>query len=129
MVRMLVGIFLGMTLVSASAGAEGIKTRDVQIAINDVFVPDSQKSNGESYVVISGMFPNSCYSWNRAEVKHVSQSTHEVRVFAKVSEAMCLMVLVPFTKEVVIGELSRGEHTLKFINGDGTFQERTLNIP
>jgi hypothetical protein len=38
------------------------------------------------------------------------------------------MVLVPFNKEVKLGKLNAGKHTLKFLNGDGTYLEKTLTI-
>jgi hypothetical protein len=38
------------------------------------------------------------------------------------------MVLVPFTKEVKLGKLNSGKHTLKFLNGDGTYLEKTMAV-
>ena len=41
---------------------------------------------------------------------------------------MCLMVLVPFTKEIRLGKLSVGTHSVKLVNGDGTYIEKQINI-
>jgi hypothetical protein len=45
-----------------------------------------------------------------------------------VSQGMCLMVLIPFQKDIRLGKLDSGEHQLKFLNGDGTYMERTLKV-
>lgn len=82
----------------------------------------------EPVAVLSGTFPNSCYSWNRADVANVSETLHEIRAIANVRRGMCLMVLVPFSEEVQVGRLSRGTHTLRFMNGDGTYQEQQVIV-
>ncbi len=124
-------LILGLALLAGTLGhaQSAPMTKEVYISIHDVFIPENQKPNGDSFVVVSGMFPNSCYRWNRAQVTPLSDKVHEVRLVATVSQTMCLMVMVPFSKEVVIGQLSRGEHTLRFLNGDETYTERTLTIP
>ena len=38
------------------------------------------------------------------------------------------MVLIPYTKEVAIGKLDKGSHTLRFMNGDGTYIEKKLDV-
>lgn len=113
-------------MVHADSGT--IPTKEVFLTINDALVPETTKPNGDSYVVVSGMFPNSCYKWNRAEVRDLPDNNHDVRLVGTVSQQMCMMVLVPFTKEVVLGKLPAGEHKLKFINGDDTYFERTLVV-
>lgn len=119
-------MILGLGMMSSVAQADG--AREVFVAINDVFVPSEAKSNGDSYVVVNGMYPNSCYRWSRSEVVHASEFKHSVRLAAMVSEGMCLMVLVPYNKEVTLGKLAPGEHTLRFVNGDETYFERSLTI-
>ncbi|MGE0171052.1 hypothetical protein [Nocardioides sp.] len=98
------------------------------IGVNDAYIPGGFGSDSDAYVIVSGMFPNSCYRWNRADVKAVSTTVHEVRSIATVSQTMCLMVLVPYSKEVSLGRLQPGEHTLRFMNGDGTHFEKTLVV-
>ncbi|MCX7675079.1 MAG: hypothetical protein N2Z70_04530 [Bdellovibrionaceae bacterium] len=102
--------------------------KEVMIGISDVFVPSGFDSQSDAYVVVSGIFPNGCYRWSKAEVKHVSKTEHEVRSFATVQPGMCLMVLVPFTKEVALGTLESGTHKVKFVNGDGTWLEKNLIV-
>lgn len=102
--------------------------KDVQIGISDVYIPSGFDSNSDVFVVTSGIFPNGCYRWKGAQVADVDQFTHEVKSTASVSQGMCIMVLVPFNKEVRLGKFAVGKHTLRFLNGDGTYLEKSLNI-
>jgi hypothetical protein len=102
--------------------------KEIQIAINGVFVPGSFDSNTEAYVVVNGIFPNGCYKWNRAEINNVDTFNHEVVSIASVTQGMCIMVLVPFQKDVSLGKLATGEHTLKFLSNDGTYLEKNLIV-
>lgn len=104
------------------------QTRDVVISVSEVFIPGGFDSEADAFVVASGMFPNGCYRWKAAEVKNLDALTHEVQSTATVNQGMCIMVLVPFSKEIRLGKLQTGNHTLRFVNGDGTFIERTLKI-
>lgn len=118
-------IILAMT---AFAQAEGQPPKDVVVPINEAFVPGGFDSQSDAFVVVSGIFPNGCYRWKNAEVKNVSQFVHEVTSHALVNQGMCLMVLVPFSKDVRLGQLDQGTHSLRFVNGDGTYMEKTLTI-
>lgn len=102
--------------------------KEVQIGLSGVYVPGGFDSNSDSFVVVNGIFPNGCYRWSRAEVKDVDAYTHEIKSVAAVSQGMCIMVLVPFQKEVRLGKFSAGSHTLRFSNGDGTYFEKNLKI-
>ncbi len=102
--------------------------KDVQIGISDAYIPGGFDSEADSYVVTSGVFPNGCYRWKTADINHTSNNLHEIKSIASVSQGMCLMVLVPFTKEIRLGKLSSGKHTLRFLNGDGTYLEKSMNI-
>lgn len=103
-------------------------TKDVTVSINDVFVPGGFDSEADSYVVVSGLFPNGCYHWKEAKVTNTGTYSHDIQSVAAVNQGMCIMVLVPFTKEVRLGQLASGTHTLKFINGDGTYLQKTLVV-
>ena len=102
--------------------------KEVTIAVNDIYVPGGTTSNSEAYVIVSGMFPNSCYKWARADITSQTPFIHEVRVVANVAQTMCMMVLIPFQHEVVFGRLASGSHTLRFVSGDGTYIEKTLRV-
>ena len=109
-------------------GAKADDSKEMMIGITDAYVPGGFDSNSDSFVVTSGIYPNSCYSYSRAQVTNTNDTTHEVRTFAKVQSGMCLMVLIPFHKEVRLGKLSAGKHTIRFVNGDGTFMEKSMTI-
>lgn len=102
--------------------------KEIQVGFSDAYIPSGFDSNSESYVVASGIFPNSCYRWKEASVSHATQNTHEISATASVSQGMCLMVLVPFTKEIRLGKLPVGTHLIKLLNGDGTFIEKQITI-
>ncbi len=112
------------------AQAEGTtaQTREVIVGVSDVFVPGGFDSESDAYVVANGMFPNGCYRWKGSDVVNVDTSTHEIKSTAVVTQGMCIMVLVPFSEEIHLGKLQSGSHTLRFLNGDGTFLERSLKV-
>ena len=114
-------------VLSFSAAADPV-VRDVVVAVNDVFVPEKVEHGAEAKIILNGMFPNSCYRGARAETKDTSPTVHLLQIHATVTQTMCLMVLVPWTKEVNLGRLPAGSHTLRFVNGDETYFERTLNV-
>jgi hypothetical protein len=118
--------FFGLTAGSVSFAEETAK--EVMISVSDAYIPSGLDSNSDAYVVVSGVFPNGCYRWSKAEVVHSPSKIHEVKSFANVQPGMCLMVLVPFTKEVKLGNLEQGEHKIRFVSGDGTWLEKTLVI-
>lgn len=102
--------------------------REVQVGISGAFIPGGFDSNSEAYVIVSGVFQNGCYRWSRAETTNRDEFNHEIVSMATVTPGMCIMVLVPFQKEVRLGKLATGKHSLKFLNGDGTYLEKSLNI-
>lgn len=112
--------------VSTAAAADG--DREVQVGITGAFVPGGFDSNSDAYVVVSGVFQNGCYKWSRAEMTNRDEFNHDIVTKATVTPGMCIMVLVPFQKEVRLGKLTAGKHSLKFLNGDGTYMEKTLNV-
>lgn len=122
-------LVLTAALVSLSSNAAtNPQDREVQVGLSSVFVPGSFDSNSEAYVVVSGVFQNGCYKWSRVEKTSRDEFTHEVKSMATVTPGMCIMVLIPFQKEVRLGKLNTGKHTVRFLNGDGTYLEKSLNI-
>lgn len=109
--------------VSVSQGA----VREMMIGISDALIPRA-RSTAEASIIVTGVFPNGCYRWSRAAVTEISTQLHEVRSFANVQSGMCIMVLVPFMKEVSLGRLVPGQHTLRFVSGDGTYFEKQMLV-
>lgn len=122
-------VLFAMVCGSNYAGAADQISKEVTIAVNDVFVPEIVDRNTDAKVILTGMFPNSCYRWSRSEVTSPDAMKHEIKAMSLVTvNSMCLMVLVPFSKEVNLGRLAIGEHTLRFISGDETYFERKLVV-
>lgn len=102
--------------------------KEVQIGISGAFVPGGFDSSSDAYVIVNGVFQNGCYKWKRADVSSTGEFTHEIRSIATVTQGMCIMVLIPFQKDVRLGQLPTGKHILKFLNGDGTYLEKSLVV-
>lgn len=123
MLAVLVG-FSSLSFASEEVPAE----KEVQIGINGVYVPGGFDSASDVYVVVNGIFQNGCYKWKKADVTHKDAYFHEIKSIASVSPGMCLMVLIPFQKEVRLGRFESGKHVLRFENGDGTYLEKNLIV-
>jgi hypothetical protein len=115
-----------IALISMTAYAEEVVINQVGVGIMDVYVPSSLKADADAYVVVNGLFPNTCYSLNRVEVSHTSQFAHQIRTVADVRSGICYRVLVPFNQEVQLGKLKAGNHALIFVADDGTSFEKTI---
>ncbi len=124
-------VLSSMIVFSMNAFANNSKApveKEVQIGLNSVYIPSGFDSGSDVFVVVNGIFQNGCYRWNRADVSHLDTYSHEVKSIASVSPGVCIMVLIPFQKEVRLGKFASGKHTLKFDNGDGTYFEKALVI-
>ena len=126
-IRIFVSV-IALTFAAKAQASSPIPPKDMVISINDVFVPGGFDSQADAYVVVSGIFPNGCYKWKGANVNHVATHEHEVTSYASVTQGMCLQVLIPFSKDVRLGQLATGTHTLKFLAGDGTYIEKQLVV-
>jgi hypothetical protein len=120
-------MLIGMSSL-AFAGQVAPAEREVQIGISGVYVPGGFDSASDVFVVVNGVFQNGCYKWKRADVVNKDEYNHVVKSVASVSEGMCIMVLIPFQKEVRLGKFAPGKHNLRFENGDGTYLEKSVNI-
>jgi hypothetical protein len=120
---------IGLAFATAQAAdADQIPEREVAVSINDAYIPSGFDSTSDAYVVVNGLFPNSCYSLIEPKVSHPTSTTHEVKTMANVKQSICLRVLVPFTKEISLGTLKSGKHVVSFISEDGTSFEKTMNV-
>lgn len=130
MITGMLGVFVGISGGSAEAAIKAMvnEPKDVVLSISDAYVPSGFDSGSDAYVVVNGFFPNTCYQWKHAAVHRSAPLVHEIRSVGKVRQGMCLMMLVPFTQEVRLGRLERGAHVLRFVNGDGTWIEKRMNI-
>jgi hypothetical protein len=122
-------MIIGLTSFFATiANAEDILIKDVAVSVMDVYVPGNFQAGQDAYVVVNGLFPNSCYSLGTPLVKNIDDYTHEIRTMAKVRSGICLRVLVPYNQEISLGALKSGLHTLKFSADDDTYFEKTMAV-
>lgn len=126
MLMLIASAAMVLTLSNPAVAADG--DREVSVGLSGVFVPGGFDSSSDAYVVVSGIFQNGCYKWSRAEILSRDAYTHEISPKAIVTPGMCIMVLIPFQKEVRLGQLQPGKHSLKFLGGDGTYIEKTLVV-
>lgn len=123
----LVAAALVLTFSTGAIAKEG-DTHEKVVTVGDVYIPSNFDSSSDAFVVVNGWFPHSCYKIKDIKVEHPSANLHEITTTANVTEGMCLTVIVPFHKEVQLGRLNVGEHTLRFVNGDGSYMEKKLTI-
>lgn len=128
MVRLFICTILMVGTGSMAMANELPPDREIVVGVNEALVPETVAVGQQVIAVVSGIFPNGCYRWSGAKVTHPEPELHEVRAVASVSQGMCIMVLIPFTKEVVLGSFTEGTHTLRFVGGDGTYLERKLQV-
>ena len=121
-------LVLGLSTAQANNGQLD-KEKEIQVNINNALVPSTANAYENVKAVISGVFPNGCYTYSHSEVLHNNNSlTHKVATFAKVNPGMCIMVLVPFTREVELGSFAPGKHKVRFVNADETYQEKVIVV-
>lgn len=112
-----------------SASTRGGEAKEVVVNVGTVVIPGGFDANSDVFAVVSGFFPNGCYKWQGAEVTHdFAARTHEVRSKALVTPGMCIMVMVPWSEEVQLGKLGAGDHSVRFVNGDGTYMEKKIKL-
>ncbi len=124
--------FLSLSLIMLQipllASEPGFLTTEAVIHINEVYVPNDLSSEMESYVMIAGAYPNGCYRWKGSEMMSRDLYTHSIKPIAYVTQSYCIMVIIPFVQRIHLGKLVPGSHTLLFLNADGRYIVRTLEI-
>jgi hypothetical protein len=126
-------VVFGLAMPTKPAAAQATKANsaepgEVVVSVSDAYIPSGFDSGSEAFVVVNGLFPNTCYSWKEARIAHVRDTEHEIRAVAVVKPGICMMMLVPFQHEVQLGRLARGTHTLKFVSGDGTYVQKQMIV-
>lgn len=93
----------------------------IEAPVDHLFVPSGFDNNDNVEVVVTGYFPNSCYSRNKVDVSVVGDLVNiHVTSLDKSEKGMeCVQVLVPFKEVVTVGNLQAGEYRL-VVNGGGT---------
>lgn len=116
-----------LSLPANSATSRKLRGADLTVSISAAKIP-SGFDPSDVVTIVSGYYPNSCYSWARAEVEHKTAYIHEIKAIAHVNLGACLTVMIPFSEEVHLGTFARGNHVLRYLSGDSTYFEAPLNI-
>ncbi|MCB0421827.1 MAG: hypothetical protein KDD61_12580 [Bdellovibrionales bacterium] len=99
------------------------------VSVTQVFMPEHFGTGENVYAVMSGLFPNGCYVYQRAELqKDPRENRYDIRNIALVHQGMCIAVLVPFNQQVKFGVLDPGTHHFRFHNGDGTYIDKSVIV-
>lgn len=123
------GLLLSMTIAATlQAMAQEYPQREVPMTPKEVYVPTNLKPDAQGYLIVSGYYNNSCAHWGHAQIENKTPLFHEVTLFQQVSQAMCLMVITPYTRQIELGQLQPGEHVLRLITADGQYYDRTFYV-
>ena len=102
--------------------------------VDHLYVPEGFDSNDSVEVVVTGTFPNACYSRNNVEVKVVGEIV-DVKVTAispdhrnMMADKYCPQVAVPFKEVVSLGNLQGGEYEIKVNEGAQNSLADTLRV-
>lgn len=94
----------------------------IQAPVDYLYVPTGFDSNDSVEVIVTGNFPNTCYSRNKVDVK-VHDDIIDIKVTSLAPEGSlitsraCPQMLVPFKEVVAIGNLQGGEYEIR-VNAD-----------
>ncbi len=122
-------ILLCMATVCAQASQADVATKEVVVNISEALVSSTLSRNTNAKVTLSGMFSNTCYSFSRGEVVNKDATTHYVRAMAwYTTNGTCLMFFTNYLREVDLGRLSPGDHTIRFISSDESWFEKTVTV-
>lgn len=93
--------------------------------VKHLYVPAGFDNNDSIEVIVTGFFPNPCYSRNTVEVE-VKEDNIDVTVTALVSDQklLCPDLAVPFKEVIALGNLQGGTYKIKVNNS----LSGTLNV-
>jgi hypothetical protein len=98
-------------------------------SITGALVTGSFDKDADAIVVVNGALINSCHHYKEAQVDHIDGLTHEIRAIETIDQGgPCIQAIFHFMKEVNLGKLESGKHTLKFVSRDGTYFEKSLTV-
>jgi len=82
--------------------------------VDHLYIPEGFDNNDSVEVVVTGTFPNACYSRNIVEVTY-NDALIDIHVTAIVPEKTrkCTDMIVPFKEVVALGTLQGGEYSIR----------------
>ena len=92
--------------------------------VDHLYIPSGFDSNDSTEIVVTGIFPNACFSRNDIEVK-IKNEFIDIKITAispdtkKLAGRGCPAMLVPFKEVITLGNLQGGEYQVR-VNSLGT---------
>lgn len=94
---------------SAAHADEG-EAKIVKVSVAKAYIPHGFDNNDVAKIVVEGFFPNTCYKMKKQEKEDVvvDTETREIRVTQRAYkyDGMCLMMVVPYTQTIEVGQLT-----------------------
>lgn len=89
-------------------------TEVIVAPVDHVFVPQGFDSNDSVEVVVTGTFPNTCYSRNQVEVKIVNDVIKvDINALNNTKKGKnCAQMMIPFKEVVSVGNLQGGKYSI-----------------
>lgn len=124
MIRFMVVVTF-ISLFSFRASSADVFHKEVDVHADSLFIPMGFDDNDEVVVVVDGYLPDPCHQLIRPYVK-VDELSRRITISPRAREflGVCHDVIVPYTQEVHIGQLPRGQFTVN--TKDGLLRERLL---
>ena len=98
----------------------------VEAPVDHIFVPNGFDNNDHVELVVTGKFPNPCFSRNKYEVK-VKEDIIKIDVTSismdDPSYTKCEPLKIPFTEVVNVGSLQGGDYKV-IVNEGGQYEQR-----
>ena len=105
--------FLSVMALSFNVFAQSMNV--VTAPVDHLFIPSGFDNNDNVEVVVTGKFPNPCYSTNKVDV-HVIDETIKINVtsLAKKFQSLrtCDDLKIPFSETVAVGSLQAGSYRI-----------------
>lgn len=103
----------------------------VEAPIDHVFVPNGFDNNDHVELIVTGKFPNPCYTRNRYDLK-VKDNIINIDITSLSMDdpayTKCEPLKIPFTEVVNVGNLQGGEYKV-IVNAGGKYEQTdTINI-
>jgi hypothetical protein len=103
----------------------------VEAPIDHVFVPNGFDNNDHVELVVTGKFPNPCYTRNKYDVK-VKNDTIKIDITSLSMDdpayTKCEPLKIPFTEVVDVGSLQGGDYKVIINEGGKYEQKETITI-
>lgn len=98
----------------------------VPAPIDHLFIPDGFDNNDSIELVVTGKYPNPCYSRNKIEVEvkgdlidiHVTSLSKEAQ-----NNSLCEELKVPFSEVINVGSLQAGEYRVR-VNPETSYEQK-----